>query len=485
MFKKIVFVCLIANILLSACGGPLEGTITPVAKEITKEPIKVPILISTQTEVPTRIPPTEMPTSTATPVKPQATPTPQVNYRIHGINIGPYLFDDPNLGATVSEDDLRSLIEKVAPYTTSVRTFGCGNGLDKAPEIAHSFGLTIAAGIWLGKDKDANEKELACMINLANNGMLYHDDLVIVGNETLLRADLTEQELISYINRFKEAVPGVPVASAESWKNISKYKDLIKTVDVVAVNAYPYLDNTKIDKATNAVEDWYLKFHDLVNEINPSYGYTGPNGDLITVGKEIIFTETGWPSCGKNGGNPEEAFYFASFTSFARALNLKFYWFEAYDEKWKTKYEGQAGGCWGLWDNQGKRKDGFDVTFSGIVGGEGTPILEFSDPPEIGNWTSIRGMAWHSIPNDYRVAVYVFDPENNLWWLGGEAPLIEIAVSGYWETDFMVRGEMVHATKVAAFLIPWEYIPPFGEGMKELPKDLYDNSIANTIKIKD
>lgn len=473
-----IIVCCLAIFLMSGClnNQVKTGTSTPMTIDD-----KTSTVVDISTPTPTMVlsTPTIMETSTQSP--PAMTATPSVNYRISGINIGPYLYDDPNLGVYIQEADLKRLIEKIAPYTRSIRTFGCQNGLDKAAAIAHDLGLTIASGVWLGKDLEENEKEMTCIINLANSGELLPTDLVVIGNETLLRGDLSERELLIYINRFKEEVPWVPVTSVESWTNIRNYKELISTVDVVSVNMYPYFDNLRVDKAMDSLVDWYKKFSDFVQEISPSYGYTDSNGEMVIVKKDIVITETGWPTCGKNGGTPEQAFYFGAFTSFARAWNIKFYWFEAYDEAWKTKYEGEAGGCWGLWDVQGNIKPELNVTFSGIVGGEATPTIEISEPSEYLNPFTIHGMAWHIIPKDYRVAVYVFVP-NQGWWIkpSFDNPVREIEETGYWECNINTGGNDNLATKTAAFLIPVKYDPPLAAGWDELPQELYANSIAYT-----
>jgi glucan 1,3-beta-glucosidase len=485
MKNKPVLFCVVLVLILCGCTSVKKLTATMIPTETnvpTQKVINTQVPTATKTMKPTNVPATSTKVATPTPVLPTLTPTPSVNYRISGINIGPYLNDDPNLGVYIQESDLRRLIEKVAPYTLSIRTFACGNGLDKAAKIAHDLDLTIAQGVWLGKDIEANEKEMACIFNLASSGELRQTDLVIIGNETLLRGDLTERELLIYINRFKAEFPEIPVSSVESWSNIKKYKELISTVDVVSVNIYPYLNNLRVDKAMDSLVDWYKKFYDFVHEISPSYGYTDADGKMVFVSKEIMVTETGWPTCGKNGGTPEQSFYFGAFTSFARAWDIKFYWFEAYDEVWKTKYEGEAGGCWGLWDKDGNLKSSLDVTFSGIVGGEAPPSIVISKPNEFSDPSIARGMAWHVIPKDYRVVLYIKVPDLG-WWVKPtfDSPTTEIEDTGYWENYIFTGWNDSLATEVAAFLIPVGYEPPLAAGWDSLPQELYKNSVANTI----
>jgi exo-beta-1,3-glucanase (GH17 family) len=90
--------------------------------------------------------------------------------------------------------------------------------LEYAGAIAHEYGLSIAVTAWLSSDLEANERQLASLIDMAKNGEV---DLAIIGNETLLREDLTESELLNYITRFKEEVPNVPVTTTDVWSKIN------------------------------------------------------------------------------------------------------------------------------------------------------------------------------------------------------------------------------------------------------------------------
>jgi len=452
MKKSVLLFFLSGLLLLSGCGGD--------ASNVVEESTSTIEAASTSTSMPPTVTPTAIPTLTATP-----TPLPEMTYRISGINLGPYLYDDPNLGAAISEPDLRNLIERIAPYTYWIRTYGAANGLENAGAIAHEFGLKIAAGAWLSSDVAANEKEMAALITMAKNGEV---DLAIIGNETLLRGDLTERELLIYINRFKEEVPGVPVTTADVWSELAQYPDLIASMDVVAVNMYPYWEDVAIDKGAATLEDWYLDAMDTVNAISP--------------GKQIIIAETGWPSCGENGGPANEAFYFGSFTSFARAFDVQFFWFEAYDEQWKASYEGEVGACWGLWDSAGNLKQGMDEIFSGVVGGGSVePALEITYIPPIGSIEDLEGYAWHVIPDKYRVVVYIYVPNANGWWIkpSFDDPLTEIEDTGSWSCPIVTGGIDDQATKVAVFLIPSDYVPPEAAGGSSLPQELYDAAVSS------
>lgn len=140
--------------------------------------------------------------------------------------------------------------------------------------------------------------------------------------------------------------------------------------------------------------------------------------------KEIIVSETGWPS----GGSAEQAAvpspqnaaaYFKNFVSWARAKNRKYLYFEAYDEAWKTAAEGDVGATWGLWTGHEDLKPGMLDVFSGltvpdnwssasIFGGPGTASIQFTVvPPKEDTRTLLQGQVLHVQPSAYYVAVFI------------------------------------------------------------------------------
>lgn len=121
---------------------------------------------------------------------------------------------DPNQGSWVSEAQIRTRMTIIAPYTHWIRTFGCGMGLEKSGKVAHELGLQAAIGAWLSSNLVANGQEIARLITIGQAGQA---EMLIVGSEVLLRGDLTESQLIAYINQVKQAVPGIPVATADVY----------------------------------------------------------------------------------------------------------------------------------------------------------------------------------------------------------------------------------------------------------------------------
>lgn len=447
MKKALSLLGIISLAFLCTCGGFLQPESTPTPTV-------------TATAIPTR---TAVPTATVTPtITPTATP--QIENRISGLNLGTHLNDSPETGTNIAEEDLRALIERISPYTQWIRTYSVQGGLENAGSIAHEFGLKFAATAWLSSNLVENASQMEALIELAKTGAV---DLAIIGNETLLRGDLTARELMIYIDWFKKEVPDVPVTTTDVWSELEKYPGLFSVMDVVAVNVYPYWDGVAIDEAVNAIEDWYFKAMEKVN--------------TPTSRREIIIAETGWPSCGENGDAASQAAFFNDFVSFAQQMDIQYFWFDAYDEQWKVKDEGEAGACWGVWDGEGQMKPGMEKTFEGVFEeNTRTSKIKITYVPPMEGTGKLEGYALNVNPDDYRVVVYIYVPDAKGWWIKPEFrnPYTYIEDDGYWSTSIFTGGLDKQATRVAAYLIPRDYAPPAAAGWSSLPLELISESVA-------
>ena len=133
--------------------------------------------------------------------------------KIHGLSFSPYV-EGQSPGTHIGEDQIRERLAIIEPYVRWIRTFSCTEGHELIPAIAHEKGLKTLVGIWLDDDREHNELELENAIRIAKAG---HVDILGVGNEVLLRGDLTEGELLDYIGRAKEALPDVDVGYVDAY----------------------------------------------------------------------------------------------------------------------------------------------------------------------------------------------------------------------------------------------------------------------------
>ena len=120
-----------------------------------------------------------------------------LNAGIHGIGFSAYA-NDQKPGDQLSLDLVEERMRIIKPHVKWVRSFSCTEGNEEIPRIAHEMGIKTMVGAWLGKEPDKNENEIQNVIKVAKAG---YADIVAVGNEVLLRDDLSLEDLIAQINR--------------------------------------------------------------------------------------------------------------------------------------------------------------------------------------------------------------------------------------------------------------------------------------------
>lgn len=259
---------------------------------------------------------------------------------IHGMCFSPYL-EGQQPGSQVSEAQIRERLEILRPYARWVRSFSCTDGHEHTPRIAHELGLRTLVGGWLGDERDKNEREIDNLIAVARAG---HADLVAVGNEVLLRGDLTEDELIAYLSRVREALPPeVPVGYVDAYHLFEAHPRVTAACDVVLANCYPFWECCPRPQAVTYMREMYRRTV------------------AIAHGKPVIISETGWPDRGSAFGgavpSTEGAMqYFVDTQNWARRDAVAVFYFAAFDEAWKVGDEGDVGAFWGLWDKHGELK---------------------------------------------------------------------------------------------------------------------------------
>jgi exo-beta-1,3-glucanase (GH17 family) len=243
-------------------------------------------------------------------------------------------------GSQVSEEQIRARLRVIQPYTRWIRTFSCTDGHEHTPRIAHEMGIKTLVGAWLGTDADINAREIAGVIEVARAG---HADLVAVGNEVLLREDMSEDTLIDYINQVKSALPGVAVGYVDAYYLFELHPKVTAACDVVMTNCYPFWEGCPREQAIAYMQSMYRRTQ------------------AVAQGKRVIISETGWPHTGTpfHGSVPSvqgAMRYFIDTMEWSEAEQIDIFYFAAFDEAWKVSAEGDVGAYWGLWDKEGAPK---------------------------------------------------------------------------------------------------------------------------------
>ena len=172
--------------------------------------------------------------------------TPVVSGKLQGVAYGPSRDgEDPTIGILPTEAALQEDIYLISKLANSVRTYGTTGSLENIPRFCQEVGLSCYPGAWISGSKELDENEIQTLIKVAGENLDSVKGL-IVGNEVLLRRDLTEEELISYIKLVKESTH-LPVATAEPWYVWLSHPGLVQAVDLIFVHIYPYWDGISID----------------------------------------------------------------------------------------------------------------------------------------------------------------------------------------------------------------------------------------------
>jgi len=172
--------------------------------------------------------------------------------RVQGMAFSPFRADqDGKLNQYPTRQQVDEDLKLLAGRVFAVRTYGTGGTLGDVPELAEKYGISVAVGAWLDKDLAANREQVARAIELANT----HRNVVrvFVGNEVLLRDDLSEDELIAEIERVKRAV-SVPVGTADPAARISSTRERTTQVRNERSTAYVQI----LAGAMNLMPRWYI-----------------------------------------------------------------------------------------------------------------------------------------------------------------------------------------------------------------------------------
>ncbi len=237
----------------------------------------------------------------------------------------------------VSAEQIAQDLAQLAKISDCVRTYSIENGLDQVPELAAKVGLKVIQGIWLGSNRLKNLTQISTAVRLTKEYPATITSLV-VGNEVLLRGEMTQSDLAATIRSVKAKV-AVPVTYADVWEFWLRNREVYEVVDFVTIHILPYWEDFPVRAK-------YAAAH--VDAIRRRMAVAFP-------GKEILIGETGWPSEGRmrDGALPSrtnQARVVSEILDIAKRESFRVNLIEAYDQPWKRQLEGTVGGYWGLFD---------------------------------------------------------------------------------------------------------------------------------------
>ncbi|MDH5463874.1 MAG: glycosyl hydrolase family 17 protein [Nitrosopumilus sp.] len=273
--------------------------------------------------------------------------------KFSGIAYSPYRKDQsPLTNIHPTLDEIENDIKLLSAVTDKIRIYGIAGNNKHIPEIAEKYGLKTAITLLLTGDKTDYDK-IERAVQMANK----YDGIytIIVENEGLYRETLIEEQIIQYLNKTRENLnPKCTITIAEPVRNWLEHPEIAKHVDYVMINYYPYFSGIDISNASNKVSEEYRNVKE-------------------SLGKEVVIGETGWPSDGRAIGlavpspNNQQKFI-SEFRKIAYFNGIEYFFFEAFDEKWKLgeqsdpDWQNNVENNWGLFFENGTIKESLKNT---------------------------------------------------------------------------------------------------------------------------
>lgn len=242
-------------------------------------------------------------------------------------------YQDPTRGLFPSESELAADIRLMSKYAKRLRTYSSIES-PQIPRIADFYGMEVMSGAWLDRRLRKNDEEVEGLIALSRK----HANITraMVGNESILRGDLSIDQLIGYLDRARAQLK-IPVSTAEPFFVWERNPELVRHVDFISVHLLPYWEHIPRKDAINFTLGQFKRLKELYPD------------------KPVIIGEIGWPSNGdrKTYAQPSianEAQFLREWFEVAERERIDYYIMEAIDQPWKEAHGGRAEAYWGVFN---------------------------------------------------------------------------------------------------------------------------------------
>jgi exo-beta-1,3-glucanase (GH17 family) len=259
--------------------------------------------------------------------------------KIQCVSYAPFRGNQDPFGPDVPIDprQIEEDLVRLKPLTDCIRTYSVDHGLDQIPEIAGRHGMKVMLGLWLSSLPDLSRHQIETAVAL---GRRFPEVIqsIVVGNEVLLRGEMSAPDLANTIRAVKAQVT-MPVTYADVWEFWVRYPEIASAVDFITIHILPYWEDFPIPVQGAAAH---------VAAIRSEVAAAFPN-------REILIGEFGWPSAGRmrEGALPSranQARIVEEVLAQAKRDSYRVNVIESFDQPWKRQLEGTVGGHWGLYD---------------------------------------------------------------------------------------------------------------------------------------
>ncbi|TVY28521.1 putative glucan endo-1,3-beta-glucosidase [Lachnellula hyalina] len=268
-----------------------------------------------------------------------------------------------------SQNNVTRDVAVLSQLTNTIRLYGTDcNQTELVLESIDKLGLNdqikVWMGVWQDTNKTTNARQLQQMYDIFDKYGADQFIGVIVGNEILFRKDMNITELGTLITDVRTNLTAknikLPIAAADLGDNWTAA--FAAQVDYLMANIHPFFAGT--DSKAAAAWTWnFWQEKDVV---------------LKTDLTKNIISETGWPStggtdCGEAttcpgagsvAGISQMNDFMDGWVCDALANGTNYFWFEAFDEPWKFKFNTAGKGWedqWGLMDVNRNLKPGVTI----------------------------------------------------------------------------------------------------------------------------
>jgi exo-beta-1,3-glucanase (GH17 family) len=335
--KSSVVLSIILCVLLISCSATMptpniEATVQAAIQQTMVAPPNLSIML-TPMATPEVTVHTAIQQTTVVPPAPsiRATPTPELEEKIGTlqkllslcwVTYSPTHFD-PDKGVYPSETEIRKDLKVL--YDSSFRglvTYGATSTEQFIPKVAKEIGFEgVIMGIW----SPTNAEE----IENAKSAMIYADGY-IVGNEGLFFGRYDFNTLKATMDNMRIATRK-PVATTEVLNSYFSDARLGDLGDWISPTVHPYWNGARTAQPAVA---WTQQQFVALKEL-----YKG-------TGRVVVFKEVGLPTAGDSQISEAEQ---AEYYKLLRMTNVNFFYFEAFDQPWKTSQPVEP--YWGLFNS--------------------------------------------------------------------------------------------------------------------------------------
>lgn len=112
--------------------------------------------------------------------------------------------------------------------------------------------MTLSLGVWVDRSYEGSRRQMKDMNRIVTAYPSKYIDSILIGNEVLFRQDMSQEELIAYIESAKSFLKSknldIPVGTSEigaKWN-----AELASHVDVLAANIHPFFGGVPVNVST-------------------------------------------------------------------------------------------------------------------------------------------------------------------------------------------------------------------------------------------